>query len=910
MAGQEYTRFSVDLDITKGSDILSASKYFGQFEKIIKTLSDDGLAFSSALRRGTQVLSKDFFIPQQQSANADKAFNQVPVDYITSTGGKGKDPFTITQSKTEMVEFQRKLMASKRELASIKAEIARYGGKVTESSREGYHTITVPDMTKNVGGQAVPFSDYISNRIKSSNERVRQSQAEALRERDSNTYNEYMAARRGVIQAQDSRMKQSKGMEEYDIDKEDPEDKINDVETLRKVQQSTGKFKLFKRKRLRKKYGTGEFALGDDEAITAGPEPKALDIDSKNYGKSTSFGGGRKPPEDDPMDPLDEFFGGKKRDVRKKDTSTSSEKGEGSIAQALSFGKLFMIIKLITMVIDILKKIFDAMSKMAEKAVQSAITGAPIGLAPIDVLRYSRAEQIRGLQEGTTVGAMRNIQQQFGNIQNIDKKATEGIALVLGEEVANFIGRSLRGGESPEKLLDTLISGYMERALAGKTSINAEATTPEQAFQELYQQLSGYNPEAASIFERKWTQSKNIADPGLADAARNKGFTDWMFYGGAAAAVNPMGINNQQLNELSGIQKILEEIKSLWEGMKDGIFTQLLIAFKGVIGSLRNAMRVGMSAEMLSLDYENARLDAKEKLEQTAQIDTALTQTASSALQNLRVAHPELSETELSDILRNLTLYKDDMAQFYQRAPESVVSNVIAARTKNKDFFTLAGAAIAPLEARSRLRQLGNRYRRESVSDTPQWIPENPLEEVQKYLLDASVTQASLDNKTSLDSAIVGIEGDAARIINDPARMAARRSYLRSVVSFRDNVIAPSVRAAVQGMPRNAASGNAYIQGLQEERASGAYLETLSRMFYNTESGNLSQSEKDRIAGVRFIAEPTAVTLQLVDDKGTPIGQANIIMNTTGITGSDIIDMKAVATDQTSAYQAPTGTIR
>lgn len=195
MAQDGFSKITVDIDLTEGQDVAKLQNYIKQFEQVIKNLTEDGKAFSSALRMGEKAVSKDFYVAKSRLPEATKGFEFVRSN-VVGTGDikRMNDPFQISKpADVSMESFRKLLSADRREVAAIKAQVMRLGGTMEPAKQQGYYDITMPNVAAETAtGKPTTTRRLVEKKIRDANYESREAEKRAKLEEHKDNYTKFL----------------------------------------------------------------------------------------------------------------------------------------------------------------------------------------------------------------------------------------------------------------------------------------------------------------------------------------------------------------------------------------------------------------------------------------------------------------------------------------------------------------------------------------------------------------------------------------------------------------------------------------------------------------------------------------------------------------------------------------------
>jgi hypothetical protein len=259
-----------------------------------------------------------------------------------------------------------------------------------------------------------------------------------------------------------------------------------------------------------------------------------------------------------------------------------NKEGEGA---RFTKSTLLKILGAITAVADIARRILSSVLNLATQSVQDTITAHNLGTTYEAVRQYRHVETKHGLKEGTITGALADIQNKFGNITTLDEKSLEALAVVMGGKIEEMAKMGV-GASNPEKILESIIDTFNEKANAGVNSIG-QYVGEQQARRELYSYLLKISPQMADIFATMQEEQHNINS-----LFRNQAdtFAEWKNIPSGRGFGNDPAHNNVvvELGEQWNI------VKETIEQVRDAIAVTLAPALMRILRRIADS-RVGMT---------------------------------------------------------------------------------------------------------------------------------------------------------------------------------------------------------------------------------------------------------------------------------------------------------------------------
>jgi hypothetical protein len=296
--------------------------------------------------------------------------------------------------------------------------------------------------------------------------------------------------------------------------------------------------------------------------------------------------------------------------------SAKNQKEEETETTRFNKGMLVKLLGSITALTAVTRRILSSLMGLASQAVQDTITAHNLGTTREAIRQYRHVETIHGLKEGTITGALSDIQNKFGNITSLDEKSLEALAVVMGSKIEEMATMGI-GSSNPERILESIIDTFNERANAGINSIG-QYVGEQQARRELYSYLLKISPQMADIFATMQEEQHNINS-----LFRNQAdtFAEWKRVLPTARGAGKDSAGNNVLVTLGQEWNV---IKSTIEQVRDAIAVTLAPALLKILRRIADT-RIGMSqTEKEERNKENRK--ANEDFISSAQATMSLMQ--------------------------------------------------------------------------------------------------------------------------------------------------------------------------------------------------------------------------------------------------------------------------------------------
>lgn len=240
------------------------------------------------------------------------------------------------------------------------------------------------------------------------------------------------------------------------------------------------------------------------------------------------------------------------------------------------------ILAILTVVADLIRRLLVASLDTAKENNKRAVESHSVGVSRLDRRNYDIFDKAHGMEEGTTFGAIQDVQGKFGDVTNLDEKALGTLARVMGSSVADLVKSGI-GGQNPSALLDSILDKYFKQYLSGKNSLG-QTVGLEQARRELITTLQSVSPAIAKLFAQMTDDySSGYYEP----------FTDTKGWRGTTP-LNRTGLSQAELAFSEEVGKKYNEILAIVDDLKTAFFTRLANSMDGLLTSIKN-LRIGQS---------------------------------------------------------------------------------------------------------------------------------------------------------------------------------------------------------------------------------------------------------------------------------------------------------------------------
>lgn len=271
---------------------------------------------------------------------------------------------------------------------------------------------------------------------------------------------------------------------------------------------------------------------------------------------------------------------------------------------------LGVVVSVLGTIADITRRILTASLARASEARKEAIEARTVGMTYIASRELNTKDVGHGLAQGTTMGAIQDIQAKFGDITKLDEQALQTLARVMGGGVQSMVTSGM-GGTQPDVLLSNILNKFFENFKQGKNSLG-QMVGQEQAKRELTTVLREVSPQIASIFS---TMANDYSQGIYAGK-----FRTYEEYQGLVKDYK-MGLTEGEFQKFTELGAVVDQLKAKFMNLKDDILVKFGNAISDLVVKANNT-EFGMSgkekvetrAEKLlanKADAEKARMGMK-----------------------------------------------------------------------------------------------------------------------------------------------------------------------------------------------------------------------------------------------------------------------------------------------------------
>lgn len=304
--------------------------------------------------------------------------------------------------------------------------------------------------------------------------------------------------------------------------------------------------------------------------------------------------------------------------LRRLSTSSAQSKFEGeeerkkqersNSAKSVKFMHwITAIIAILTSIADITRRILTASLARATEFKKESADAKSIGISMSSMRKFSSVERNMGMDEGTFLSAMKEIQSSLGDISNMNEKTIGELAKVLQGDTIRAIQNGL-GQNNPEKTMELILNKYFERGMWGVNSVGIQVGQ-YQAQRELATALenAGLGELASILREMFYANDKGIYRDKISSTDAYNDFLNLttMYTG---------GIGGAEANQLAELGQVVDQLKSRFEELKIYLEGSFMLALRGLVAKINN-WDFGKSPQEKAADIKKNIESNKEAIE-------------------------------------------------------------------------------------------------------------------------------------------------------------------------------------------------------------------------------------------------------------------------------------------------------
>lgn len=299
-----------------------------------------------------------------------------------------------------------------------------------------------------------------------------------------------------------------------------------------------------------------------------------------------------------------------------KEQEKHNKENSGTFKQGLS--ALLKVFTVVTVIANIARRILTSLLSRATEVTSMNSEGVKNGVSITAQRQFKATERVMGLPDDTMNKALSSLASNFGETKNLNTRALESLAQVMGGGIETAIRQGL-GESNPYGLLEQIVNAYYQRGLNGVNSLGIR-TDRASAQRELATSLenAGLGEIATILRSMNFQNSNGIYKDRVSDLESYlKLYTP-----------NTMGNTPSDYQYFSALGQTARELQQTFNDLKNNLELGLLSALARIISKI-NSWDIGKS-QMEKLDsLQEKREFATQKIAQLneqANISNAITQ--------------------------------------------------------------------------------------------------------------------------------------------------------------------------------------------------------------------------------------------------------------------------------------------
>lgn len=670
--GLQEFKVSFNPKDARAMEMLGSS--LSKLEGIVKTLSETGVALTSATKQSADKIEKSFYIPTSSAKAVSKGFLSAQASLTSTARGNDDEApplFNLASAgEVAMQKFKKELLGNRRVIAQYQAMVKAYGGSMTALPEDGMYAFTMPKIyTQASTGRSVTAKSLLSTKITNTNRKILKEEAleNAAAERSKREAEAVKAAEaeeafiaqedrkarkeEAKREAEDARSAERKDRLVYRETERERKRMMRRVMTGWRPDEDDGKGnKLFEKYVLdsadrgsasEMKYAKSLLEGIDPEKVKAAKETQKIsdsiekqhaDAQAKEQKRMMKqIMTGWKPAEDDEK--------GKRLYSRALENAASNgsisemrfaknalnpdanpEKGpSGAFNSFKMLTQVTAAVLLLKKIVDLIGTFFSSVAGAAGDARDTRDSARRLGIGATTLYQYQKGEQAKGLAEGTIAGAIQSVQKDFGDITNTPSKVISllGMSGMAGNTISKLIQMNETGNMDPEEATDTIIKHMVQQITSG-FDIKGQKVGTSRAKQSWISgmQFWGIDPSMQDVvISRSMDATSDALTKEQKEAARTGTMMSWLYAGNthlqAAQTLTPGDFARSEQ-----FDRLLDEFGTLISVFKDGILVRLSPVFDDLVRMLRSQFIYKLGNPVAQQKYRNeARAASAETLD-------------------------------------------------------------------------------------------------------------------------------------------------------------------------------------------------------------------------------------------------------------------------------------------------------
>lgn len=293
-----------------------------------------------------------------------------------------------------------------------------------------------------------------------------------------------------------------------------------------------------------------------------------------------------------------------KNEVERNTEDVKNEARERKESERTTHALFTKVLAVTTLIADITRRILSSVINASSKALAEGREAGDYGMSYSDVRKYRIMEKTYGIEEGTSVNAISDIQSKFGNIVHLDENALADLALVMGSNIIDLINTGM-GGDNPDKLMEEILNSYFKTAMSGYNSIG-QYVGQDQARRELVEQLKKISPELSKMLSA-------MLEANLNPASIYYGTIDGFGSFKNGVPTNWMGLTDAELSVFRTFGDYANELQATWASIKEGIQIKVADRLLRALESIAQNPSFMSSEQRIEQSLKNKKENEKTK---------------------------------------------------------------------------------------------------------------------------------------------------------------------------------------------------------------------------------------------------------------------------------------------------------
>lgn len=317
----------------------------------------------------------------------------------------------------------------------------------------------------------------------------------------------------------------------------------------------------------------------------------------------------------------------------------TGNKNDAKESESKKLLKASSIIALLTSIVNIIRRILTAVLERGSEIKRVSENALQYGTNYSTYRDFEIQEKSMGLSEGTFSGGLGSIQNAFGNTADLNEKALEKLAPVVGSQLKDMVLMGM-GASNPMGIMELILDSYFKRGLSGYNSLGKYVGEVE-AQRELTSALekAGFSELARTLNNMFYANNFGIYKGQIGAE------TPFQDYLNIPKGI-PSGFTAIEYAHLAELGQVIDNISSKFDQLGKQLKDKFLLDMEGVLNWI-NDLEIGMTATQ--------RLEEKATKKEQAEKRVGEMRSTFSAISELPAIREFMKEYKIKDLESFLT---------------------------------------------------------------------------------------------------------------------------------------------------------------------------------------------------------------------------------------------------------------